>query len=127
MHMASVDIADNVAVSDKQPNASPPRPWGFWATLAWLVGACVVGGIASLAVDLTGREMTLRPASPLVQDLADRAFDFSVVIVLVAAVRITRLPVRQYLALVWPCKRRVLIGLACVGAVFVVDQIGMRV
>jgi len=126
MHMASVNILDD-AVSNDPPNPSLLRPWGFWATLAWLVGACAIGAIASVALDATWREMKVGPAPLWVQDLSDRAFDFSVLIVLVAAVLITRLPVRQYLALVWPCKCDVLIGLACVAAAFAADEVGMHV
>jgi uncharacterized protein len=125
--MASISNPDSLAVSDDQPTAPLPRPWGFWVTLAWLAGACIIGELATRAVYFAWRQMTLSPATPLIHELAHQAFDLGIVIVLVAASGTTHLTIRRYLALVWPRRRDVLIGLACIAGLFIADQVATHI
>ena len=107
------------------PLPAAPRPWGYFSTLAWVVFAHVIGTIAGFAAVYAWNPAALDVISDFNAVLKDAWF-FSLstlvaapvmVAVLVWAARLRRWPVRDYLALTWPSRREVLVGLAALAVV----------
>ena len=90
--------------------------WGYWATAAWAVAAFLVGQFAALAVVVEWR-------TGAINAIMDTPFDGKLVTlfilvsnpitiaVLWLAARLARANPPDYLGLVWPSKRDVVIGL----------------
>jgi uncharacterized protein len=91
--------------------------WGYWATLAWAVAAFLIGQFAGLAAILWWRPHSLN-------SLLDTSYDGALVTifilisnpitiaVIVAAVRLARANVDDYLALRWTGARSLTVGIA---------------
>jgi membrane protease YdiL (CAAX protease family) len=104
------------------------RPWGFWATLAWSGVALAAGYAMTVLVERAyalGWEIAYpghAPALIPLQFLMLVAIPSAAVLVLVLAARLAGFAARDYLGLVWPHGRHLLIGfglLAAFGALFV--------
>ena len=104
---------------DASQSPPPPRPWGYFSTLGWVVLAHVNGTIAGFAAVYAWKPDTLDIMSDFDAILKDGWF-FSLstlvaapvmITILVWAARLRRWPVRDYLALHWPSRREVVIAL----------------
>jgi membrane protease YdiL (CAAX protease family) len=93
-----------------------PLPWGYFATVGWLVLAILVGSILFIAV-----VKWLDPEAPFKPGVADdelRLLPYAMVsagamlAVLALAARLRHWRVKDYFGLVWPSKREVAIALA---------------
>lgn len=111
-----------------------PQRWGPWATLAWSAGGAIVliatqtlGAIAFLAWrGVLGQPITPETLQSNGAVLAV-AFLLSTPLVLayfVFAVRLARVPFRDYMALHWPRWRDIFAGVGALIAVLVVAGIG---
>jgi CAAX protease family protein len=132
--MTSADITDGIAAADAQPNASLPRPWGFWATLGWCTAALVLAAAAVMAVITLTAMATpapsmkkalrlLSPPSPLLVGIVSLACTLCVCLTFTIAVRIVRWPVRTYLALALPGRRDLGLAAICVIAAYGADLV----
>jgi membrane protease YdiL (CAAX protease family) len=91
--------------------------WGYWATLGWAVLAFLAGQFVGFGLLLWLREGTWNSilASPFDGSLVTLFIVISnpiTIVVLMLAVRFTRADQAEYLALKWPARRDVMIGLA---------------
>lgn len=108
------------------PVSAPPKPerWGPWTTLAWVAGALMVTLIVQVFTLFAflhwwngahpGNPLGLRALNtngPAIVILTVVSTPF-LVGVLAWAAWLSRIPVRDYLALAWPSARELLIGLA---------------
>jgi len=116
--------AADLTPSPKEPGPTttvqaPPRPWGFWATSGWVL--LTLGSVLSLGPAIT----IWVQSSPLGLSLwvnHNRAFLILLAIgpavifvgISVLAARLARWPVAEYLGLVRPRERDVVLGAACI-------------
>ena len=103
------------------------RIWGYWATLGWALLAFIVSQCVAIALLLWLRV-------PDVETLLANPFDGVTVTlfllianpimigVLAFAVRCARAPLAEYLALVWPQRRHVIIGIVALVAVIAIGD-----
>src|SRR5262249_17494516 len=104
----AIDAHGTVTSTDE----SPPRPWGFWPTLAWAVvafglGALVIFGIAWVTSrDSENPDIIADPWFPLML-IGVNAVQ---VAGLAIAARAAGWPIARYLALVPPTRRDFLMG-----------------
>jgi membrane protease YdiL (CAAX protease family) len=103
------------------------RTWGYWATFGWALLAFIVSQCVAIALLLW-----LRVAD--VETLLANPFDGVTVTlfllianpimigVLALAVRCARAPLDEYLALVWPPRREVIVGIVALVAVIAIGD-----
>lgn len=121
MSLGVVDEAGVPAVEQQTPPAQPavPRPWGFWATLGWLLLA-VGAGIGAAFVFLGSVPAELLEFGPAeftpVSELANYAALTGIVLVLAIAARVAGWSITDYFALHRPNWRAVAFGLAIIAA-----------
>jgi len=92
------------------------RIWGYWATFGWGLLALVVGQFAALALVVALNFGTLdaivaAPYDGALVTLFIALANPVTIAVLVGAVAILRAPPAEYLALIWPDRRSVAIGM----------------
>jgi uncharacterized protein len=97
-------------------NADAVNRWGYWATAAWAVVAFLVGQFAALAFVVLWRAGRLNailetPYDGVLVTLFILISNPVTIAVLVLAVRLARGNVADYLGLIWPRKRDVIVGL----------------
>jgi membrane protease YdiL (CAAX protease family) len=97
-------------------NAQAANRWGYWATAAWAVVAFLVGQFVALAVVVLWRAGRLNtiletPYDGVLVTLFILISNPVTIAVLVLAVRLAHANVADYLGLVWPQKRDVIVGL----------------
>lgn len=95
---------------------SPPRPWGLWASLAWYVLIFEVSGwLYHYILGVTGWQAALDRTYPghALGILLSWGLKFLIILI---AVRLTRIPVADYLGWTRPRLRDVAIGIAVVVA-----------
>jgi hypothetical protein len=115
----------------------PPRPWGFWMTLLWMIAG---GGVMAVAQTMGALPVMLarvtdarpRAFEQTLEELASDGLLLSVstlvcapvmLLFVVGVVKLTRLPVREYLGIEWPSLRALAVGLGAVIAyIAVVDS-----
>jgi membrane protease YdiL (CAAX protease family) len=110
--------------------------WGLWMTLAWGAGAALVLAATQTAGALLYLSLRglLIPGQPIaVENLENNgpmltaAFLFStpfVVGYLALAVRLAKIPFREYMALRWPSWRDILAGIGTLAAVIFIAGVG---
>jgi CAAX protease family protein len=106
----------------EEPALPQPRPWGYWATLAWALLAAVasiVGAVSILVIVFPERfsprgELDVRVAG--ITSLAAIAAEFAV---FALAARIAHWRVGNYLGLILPSWREAAFGLASVSALVI--------
>jgi uncharacterized protein len=96
--------------------ASEPRPWGFWATLAWTllafaVSAAIIGGTF---LWLNWNEVDRVPDSQEDASFPSQfiAINLVQIVVLAWAARLAGWPASRYFALIRPSRRDLLVGFA---------------
>jgi membrane protease YdiL (CAAX protease family) len=92
--------------------------WGIWATLGWVIIALVVSLIAAFVPLLLMRPEAITGTVDILKDGALLSVTTIVsatvqVGVLALAARLARWPAAEYLALVWPARRDLIIAFAC--------------
>lgn len=100
-------------------SSEAPRPWGFWATLAWTLaagsiwfGVQVAATVALLSIGYSGEHASgIDTATIAVVTLVSAP---AAVAVFVLAARLRGWKAQDYLALTWPRRRDALIATACV-------------
>ena len=96
------------------------RPWGLWASLAWYVLIFeVVGRIYEFALSASGLQAVLDRsyATHVLGILVAWGIDL---VIIVVAVRLTRVPQRDYLGWVRPRVSDVVLGLAIIAVLYAV-------
>jgi membrane protease YdiL (CAAX protease family) len=110
-------------------NAVVVNRWGYWATAAWAVVAFLVGQFAALAFVVLWRAGRLNailetPYDGVLVTLFILISNPVTVAVLLLAMRLARGDIADYLGLVWPQKRDVIIGLVLlVGLIAIGDAL----
>jgi uncharacterized protein len=126
----------DVASRESAPLLTRKERWGPWTTLAWAAGAALVmiasqtaGAVLYLAS--LGLLQPERPINP--QELQSNgallatAFLISTPLVLAylfVAVRLARVPFREYMALKWPSWRALLVGIGALAGVLLLAGAG---
>jgi CAAX protease family protein len=108
---------------------TPPRPWGYWATLLWALLAAIVSVIVGLGALLWWRPDVLLDPTGLMQDGSLLSFttlvsDLVMVAIVALAARIRGWRPHVYLGLVLPTGRQTLIALVTL-AVFLLASDGL--
>jgi uncharacterized protein len=103
-------------VANVNENIAAMNRWGYWATSAWAVVAFLVGQFAALAVVVLWRSgrldaMLVTPYDGILVTLFILISNPISVAILWLAVRLAKSNAVDYLALHWPNKRDVVIGL----------------
>ncbi len=101
--------------------AKSPRPWGPWATIAWTILCIVVMFIVQIAVLIifaVGQFARNESIEDLAKDgnclAAATVATTPIIIGLVAfVVWVRHYPIRDYLALIWPDYRSIVVALVC--------------
>jgi membrane protease YdiL (CAAX protease family) len=101
---------------DSAPASSEPKPWGYWATFGWAVLAFLVGQFVAIAVLALwqGRDlpaMLSRPFDGIAVTVVILVSNPVTIAIAVLAARITRWNAADYLGLVWPQRRDLVLGL----------------
>jgi uncharacterized protein len=108
-------------------DVSDSKAWGYWATLGWAVLAYLLGQIAATAVALWWQrgDLTALLAAPYdgrITTLSVLALNPVIVVVLGLAVRLAKADVADYLGLVWPRARDVIVAAVClIGLIALTD------
>jgi membrane protease YdiL (CAAX protease family) len=111
--------------------ASPCTPWGVWATLAWGAAALAAWfgaqvGFAAVALMWFGGDDGDLAGNALVVAIVTIGAVPPALAVIALAARTARCGIVEYLALRWPARRDLLIGLVCLAVLIpVVDLISM--
>jgi hypothetical protein len=105
---------------------APGRIWGYAATLAWTVLAIFLGQMVALTVAMVWRP---EGVSALITSYDGALITQFIVIsnvvtiaVLALAVRLSRSNLADYLALKWPARRDVVVGIVCLVALIVISD-----
>jgi membrane protease YdiL (CAAX protease family) len=110
--------------------SAKPRIWGFWMTVAWGIPLTLtavlfqtIGAVAYLGVWRYLHPDRPIPLASAASNGAVIAFSLAVsapvvILLLVAVVRRTNVPIAEYLGLKWPSWRELGLGIVTLGAVF---------
>lgn len=124
------------------PTASPPKPpriWGLWGTLGWGLGAFAVlaaGQFGALLAVLLVQQIhhpgervdlnALGSNGPLIAIVTIASVPLLIAF-LYLAIRISRTPFREYLALHWPGQKKALIGFLGLFAVLAFESLSATI
>lgn len=131
----TTDLA--AALPEPVPNrARPPKIWGFWATAFWGFGAILIFGVGQLAAAILyalwpfDGPVSLRAVEGALTNIDQNGPAVAVVVVasvpcllafLAFAIARSRTRIADYLALKWPRRRDILIGVALLFALLAFD------
>lgn len=98
-------------------NGAPPQPFGFWTSAGWALAAMIAWAVAQLAAALIARTMMPAQEAGAAQAVVLLAITLvatpAPVIVLWLAVRRAGRGFCEYLALNWPSRFDLILGLGC--------------
>lgn len=119
------DELDPMTVQDTSP--PPTKPWGYLATIAWAVAAFLIGQFAALGLMLLwqhGDFNSIRsmPFDGVMVTLFILISNPVTVAVLAAAVAFGRADFAGYMAVRWPSRRDLAVGLICLAALIAISD-----
>jgi membrane protease YdiL (CAAX protease family) len=103
------------------------RIWGYWATLGWALLAFIVSQCVAIALLLWLRvadveTLLANPFDGVTVTLFLLIANPIMIAVIALAVRCARAPLAEYLALVWPPRREVIVGIVALVAVIAIGD-----
>jgi len=103
------------------------RIWGYWATLGWALLAFIVSQCVAIALLLWLRvadveTLLANPFDGVTVTLFLLIANPIMIAVIALAVRCARAPFAEYLALTWPPRREVIVGIVALVAVIAIGD-----
>jgi len=103
------------------------RIWGYWATLGWALLAFIVSQCVAIALLLWLRvadveTLLANPFDGVTVTLFLLIANPIMIAVIALAVRCARAPLAEYLALVWPPRREIIVGIVALVAVIAIGD-----
>jgi len=103
------------------------RIWGYWATLGWALLAFIVSQCVAIALLLWLRvadveTLLANPFDGVTVTLFLLIANPIMIAVIAFAVRCARAPLAEYLALVWPPRREIIVGIVALVAVIAIGD-----
>jgi len=103
------------------------RIWGYWATLGWALLAFIISQCVAIALLLWLRvadveTLLANPFDGVTVTLFLLIANPIMIAVIALAVRCARAPLAEYLALVWPPRREIIVGIVALVAVIAIGD-----
>lgn len=104
------------------------RTWGYWATFGWALLAFIVSQFAAVALVLWLRARDLEtllanPFDGITVTLFVLIANPIIIAVIALAVRCARAPFAEYLALVWPRRGELILGIVALAGVIILGDV----